>query len=86
MRCLHQTRARVLCPYRGEAQLEAARAKGDVVKYPLVRCVLSKAVFSHLVPQKGLDEKNVACDFVLGDLGWLGHTRIVMKSDNEPAI
>ena len=66
----------------GEAELEAARARGDVAKYLLVRCFLSKSVFSHLVPQKGLDERNVACDFVLGDLGWLGHARLIVKADN----
>ena len=43
-------------------------------------------MFAHLVPQKGLDEKNIACDFVLQDLEWLGHTRIILKSDNEPAV
>ena len=70
----------------GDAQLEVARTKGDVVKYLLVRCFLTKAVFAHMVPQKGLDENNVACDFVLGDLEWYGHTRIILKSDNEPAV
>jgi hypothetical protein len=70
----------------GETELEAARSRGDLVKYLLVRCFQQKAVFAHLVPQKGLDEKNIACDFVLGDLGWLGHTRLIMKSDNEPAV
>ena len=70
----------------GDAQSEAARAQGEVVKYLLVRCFLSKNVFAHMVPQKGLDENNVACDFVLGDLEWLGHTRLIMKSDNEPAV
>ena len=39
-----------------------------------------------MVPQNGLGENNVACDFVLGDLEWLGHTRVIMKSDNEPAV
>ena len=39
-----------------------------------------------MVPQKGLDENNVACDLVLGDLEWYGHTRISLKSDNEPAV
>ena len=43
-------------------------------------------MFAHLVPQKGLDEKNIACDFVLQDLEWLGHTRVIVKSDNEPAV
>ena len=33
----------------GEAQLEAARTEGDVVKYLLVRCFFTKAIFAHLV-------------------------------------
>ena len=39
-----------------------------------------------MVPQKGLDENNVACDFVIGYLEWLGHTRLIIKSDNEPTV
>ncbi len=41
--------------------------------------------FLLLVLQKGFDEKNIAYDFVLGDLEWLGHTRIIMKSGKEAA-
>ena len=53
-----------------EAQsLEEARTKGEAVKCLVVRCSWTKCVFAHIVPQKGLDENNVACDFVLGDLG-----------------
>jgi hypothetical protein len=70
----------------GENELGAAMSRGDIVKYLLVRCFQHKAVFAHLVPQKGLDEKNIACDFVLQDIEWLGHTRVIMKSDNEPAV
>ena len=51
-----------------------------------MRCFQQKAVFAHLVPQKGLGGRNVACDFVLCDLEWLGHTRVIVKADNEPAI
>ena len=40
----------------GEAELEAARSRGDLVTYLIVRCFQQKAVFSHLVPQKGIDE------------------------------
>ena len=69
----------------GEEQLEAARKSGDVTKYLLVRCFQSKTVFAFLVPQKGLDEQNIACDHALGAMQWLGHTRIILKSDNEPA-
>ena len=65
----------------GETELEAARSRDDLVKCLLVRCFHHKAVFAHLVPQKGLDEKNIACDFVLQDLEWLGRTRIIPKSE-----
>jgi len=36
----------------GDAELEAARARGDVAKYLLVRCFLSKSVFSPCVPHR----------------------------------
>ena len=39
----------------GDVQIEAARTQGEVVKYLLVRCFLSKNVFAHMVPQKGLE-------------------------------
>ena len=72
-------------PADGDVKLEAARTNGDVAKYLLVRCFQTKAIFAHLVPQKGLDEHNVACDFVLGDLEWLGHSRVIINADNGPA-
>ena len=37
-----------------DAELDEARAKGDVVKCIIVRCLQSKAVFSHVIPVKGL--------------------------------
>ncbi len=70
----------------GGTELEAARSRGDFGTYLLVRCVQQKAVFAHLVPRKVLGETNVACDFVLQDLEWLGHTRVIMQADNEPAV
>ena len=66
--------------------LEEARAKGEVVKCLVVRCSWTKCVFAHVVPQKGLDEENVAVDMLLADLEWLGHTRLIIKSDNEPSV
>ena len=70
----------------GNKALEEARARGDVVKCLLVRCFLTKAVFAHVVPQKGLDEDNLVADLVVTDLAWLGHTRVIVKADGEPAL
>ena len=43
-------------------------------------------VFGHVVPQKGVDEAKFAVDCLVGDILWSGYTRIMLKSDNEPAI
>ena len=31
-------------------------------------------------------KRNIAVDFVLGDIGWLGQTRTALKSDSVPAV
>ena len=69
-----------------DMQVNEARTKGEVVKCLVVRCYVSKAVFGHVIPCKGLDEDGVVVTKILHDLEWLGHTRIIIKADNEPAI
>ena len=44
----------------------------------------SKAVMAHMLPRKGADE--YAVERLKQDLGLLGYKRIVLKSDQEPAI
>ena len=46
----------------------------------------SKAVFGHVVPRKGIDEKGLDVDAIVEDAKWLGYTKIMLKTDNEPAI
>ena len=70
----------------GDAELETSRAKGDIVKCIVVRCSLTKAVFGHVVPQKGVDEDNYVAGVVTDDIAWLGHTKVMLKSDNEHAM
>lgn len=55
-------------------------------KVLVVRDDRSKSVFGHVVPVKGLDEKGYAVDELVRDVTWLGYSRLVLKSDNEPAI
>ena len=45
-----------------------------------------KAVFGHVVPQKGVDPHDFAVDILMKDVGWLGYTAISLRSDKEPAI
>ena len=46
----------------------------------------SKAIFGHVVPKKGLDEKGFSADSFVEDVKWVGYTKVTLKSDNEPAI
>ena len=40
----------------------------------------------HVVPQKGEDENNYTVGLIVQALQWLGHTRLIIKNDGEPAI
>ena len=67
-------------------EVEAARGRGELATCLVVRCYASKAVFGHVIPRKGLDEDGIVVDRILQDLEWLGHTRLILKADNEPSI
>jgi hypothetical protein len=69
-----------------DEELVEARQRGEVAKCLVVRCYASKAVFGHVIPCKGLDEDGIVVDRILQNLEWMGHTRIIIKADNEPAI
>ena len=52
----------------------------------VVRDDRSKAIFGHVVPKKGIDEKCFAVDSLVEEVKWLGYTKLTLKSDIEPAI
>ena len=64
----------------------AARLEGKVVKNIIVRCSSTKLLFAHQVPVKGVDEDKHVVKLVCEDLEWMGHAKIILKCDNEPAI
>ena len=68
---------------------EAAEDKVDerkVLKVLVVRDFKSKALFAHAVRCKGSDVDGFAVQCVIDDLKWLGYSKVILKSDNEPAI
>ena len=69
-----------------DGAIQAARSSGEIVKCLIVRCHKSRAIFAHVVPCKGADEQGIVADMVVSDVEWLGHTRIIIKADNEPAV
>ncbi len=52
----------------------------------VVRDSATKCVFGHFIPAKGLDEDKLATKMVCQDIEWLGHTKMILKGDNEPAL
>ena len=68
-----------------ENQIEADGEPG-AIKVLIVRDNKSKALFAHTVPVKGADEEGFAVKAIVDDVKWLGYSKLVLKTDNEPAI
>ena len=66
--------------------LPGSEREGSILKVLVVRCLRSKCLFAHAVPQKGMDEARYVVDCIVSDIIWMGHTRVILKADNEPAI
>ena len=57
-----------------------------VLKILVVRDMRSKSIFAHAVPCKGSDENGYSVRCLVDDIKWLGYSKVILKSDNEPAI
>lgn len=57
-----------------------------VLKILVVRDMKSKSIFAHAVRCKGSDEDGYAVRCLVDDVKWLGYSKVILKSDNEPAI
>ena len=67
--------------------MEQYIAAGEgATKVLVIRDSKSKSLFAHVIPSKGLDEKGFVVDALVQDVKWLGYTKLILKSDNEPAI
>ena len=58
----------------------------QVLKILVVRDMKSKSVFAHAVRAKGSDEEGYAVQCLVDNIQWLGYSRLILKSDNEPSI
>ena len=58
----------------------------NVLKVLIVRCHKSKALFAHVVPQTGIDEKHCVVYCLTKDILWLGYPRVLLKCDTEKRI
>ncbi len=48
-----------------DEQVVAARQRGELAKCLVVRCYVSKSVFGHVIPRKGLDENGIVVDKIV---------------------
>ena len=56
------------------------------MKCVIVRDSMTKVIFAHVVPRKGLDEHLHVVKLVCADIEWMGHVKMILKCDNEAAI
>ena len=70
----------------GNERLLTARKNGEIVKCLIIRDSHSKCLFAHVVPVKGIDEDQLVVQMAVADIRWLGHTKLILKADNERAI
>ena len=74
---------------RAEWQIEKAKPENvdaESLKVLVVRDSMTKCMFAHAVEKKGDDEQGYIVDCLVRDIEWLGHSKVVFKTDNEPAI
>ena len=72
---------------RGVFWRDATVEKSAVLmKILVVKDSKSKFIGAHVVPVKGLGEDRYAAEKLRGDIRWLSYSRVILKSDNEPAL
>ena len=70
--------------FTGKEVTEEERA--GALKVLVAHCGATKSMFAHAVPQKGVDPDGYIVEQLMLDILWLGHARVVIRSDNEPAL
>ena len=84
----------IICSLRAGTHIHEEFEKSDeseidpqlALKVLVVRDFKSKAFFAHAVKCKGSDADGFAVRCFVDDIKWLGYTKVILKSDNEPAI
>ena len=60
--------------------------RDGALKVLVAKCADTKCIFAHAVPKKGVDPDGYIVHELKEDILWLGHSRVVIRSDNEPAL
>ena len=49
-------------------------------------CYLREAIFAHCTSSKGMVEDQYVTNFIVQNIEWLGHKRMIPKADNEASL
>ena len=71
--------------WRREELEEEDEAK-VLFKILVVKDTNGKAIFAHVIHKKGVESDGYSVTRLIEDVQWLGYRRIMLKTDNEPAI
>ena len=52
----------------------------------VIYCSATRGIFTQSVPTKGLDLDGYIVEKIRDDVPWLGHPKVIITSDNEPAL
>ena len=60
--------------------------RDHAVRVIVAYCSGSRSPFMHVVPRKATSMDKFAAEGILEDIVYLGHIRVILRSDNEPAL
>ena len=55
------------------------------VRIQVAKCFKTRCAFAHVVPQKGVDPERYAVDWLVKDMEWLGHSRVILRAGHAEA-
>ena len=67
-------------------ELESEDERNAATKVLVMYCSATQTPFADGVPQKGVDSAGYAVDCIRKNVLWLGHSKVTLRSDNEPAL
>ena len=70
----------------GRAALEQDAADGKLVKLLMIKDGNTQCSFAHVVPRKGVESDGFSVSRVVNSALWLGHSKVILRGDNEPAL
>ena len=56
------------------------------IRVIVVYCNGSRSPFTRVVPSKATSMDKLAAERVIEDISYFGHTRVILRSDNKPAL